>query len=207
MDNNIIQKHFSYISEKQKNQFEQMGILYKEWNKKINVISRKDIDNLYLHHILHSLVIAKIINFKSGSNILDLGTGGGFPGLPLAILFPKCNFVLVDSIGKKLKVVDDIAKQLGLQNIKTIHSRAESISGKYDFVVCRAVARLDDVWSWVNSKISPVAINKLPNGLIYLKGGNIDDELPKNVIIKKYKINDYFKEDYFEEKAVFLLKK
>ena len=192
-----IQKYFPDLSQRQLEQFGQLGALYMAWNRQINVISRKDIDNLYARHVLHSLAIAKFINFKPGTEVLDIGTGGGFPGLPLAIYFPECQFLLVDSIGKKLKVVEAVASELKLVNVKTKHSRAEDIDEQFDFVVSRAVTRLDTIWSWSKSKISTNSYNDLRNGLIYLKGGDISAEIPNNTIVQFYPLSDWFSEDFF----------
>lgn len=203
----LINKYFSNLN---KHQYEQLSVLlplYKEWNAKINVVSRKDIDNLYLHHILHSLAIAKVVQFVDNSNILDVGTGGGFPGLPLAIMFPKANFLLVDSIGKKIKVVEAISRELGLGNIKTAHQRAENIEGQFDFAVARAVTRLDKTWAWVASKIKPANRHLVPNGLLYLKGGDIGQETPNGVDIKRWELSQFFSEPFFNEKALVLLSK
>ncbi len=203
-----ITRYFPSLSSKQLQQFEQLLPLYKEWNEKINVISRKDIEQLYQRHVLHSLGIAKVINFAPDSKLLDVGTGGGFPGIPLAILFPKCHFTLVDSIGKKIKVVNEVAGALGLQNVKAYHKRAETVDGKFDFVISRAVTRLTPFYEWVKTKIPKESKNALPNGILYLKGGNLDDELneflsanPK-CFIKQYPLLQYFEEDFFETKAV-----
>ena len=198
----LIHKYFNDLSPIQYRQVAALEVLYKDWNAKINVISRKDIDNFYEHHVLHSLAIAKFITFLPNAKVLDIGTGGGFPGVPLAIMFPQTNFVLVDSIGKKLKVVDDVAKQIGLNNVTTIHTRAENLNDKFDFVTSRAVTRLDVAWSWAEPLLSPVSNHGVKNGLIYLKGGDIKPELPNNCIIQKAPLNDMFKEPYFAEKAI-----
>lgn len=202
----VILKYFPNINEEQKRQFGMLGQLYFEWNEQINVISRKDIDNLYLHHVLHSLAIAKFIKFKPESSILDLGTGGGFPGIPLAILFPECNFLLVDSIGKKLKVVNEVAAALGLINVKTAHKRVEELKQvKFDFVVTRAVATVDKLFFWSRKSISGKHINALPNGIIALKGGNLKEEmklLPKGEYYEITPLSEYFDEAYFLEKSL-----
>lgn len=201
-----IEKYFPSLTDLQKDQFSQLYDLYFEWNQMINVISRKDIENLYTHHVLHSLAIAKFINFVPSSSVLDLGTGGGFPGIPLAILYPETKFLLVDSIGKKLKVIDSVAEQLGLANVSTRHIRVEEIKGqKFDFVVTRAVAKADKLLSWCRTQISTKQINAIPNGLIALKGGNIKDEvklLPKNEYYELEEISNYFDETYFDEKYI-----
>ena len=203
MTADIVKKYFPNLTEKQLEQFELLFPLYTEWNEKINVISRKDIDNLMLHHVLHSLAIAKIIDFRPGTEILDVGTGGGFPGIPLAILFPECSFLLVDSIGKKIKVVEEIAKALGLQNVKATHARAEDIDQDFEFVVSRAVTRITPFYYWVRKKISPNHFHSMRNGILYLKGGNLREELEE--FGKKHKVFDlstYFDEDFFETKKV-----
>jgi 16S rRNA (guanine527-N7)-methyltransferase len=203
MTADIVKKYFPNLTEKQLEQFELLFPLYAEWNEKINVISRKDIDNLMLHHVLHSLAIAKIIDFRPGTEILDVGTGGGFPGIPLAILFPECSFLLVDSIGKKIKVVEEIAKALGLQNVKATHARAEDIDQDFEFVVSRAVTRITPFYYWVRKKISPNHFHSMRNGILYLKGGDLREELEE--FGKKHKVFDlstYFDEDFFETKKV-----
>ena len=198
----LILKYFPNLSEMQKTQFAQLQELYEEWNAKINVISRKDMENLYLKHVLHSLVIAKLIDFADGTKILDVGTGGGFPGLPLAILFPNVEFKLVDSISKKIKVVQVISDKIGLHNLKTEHKRAEQVKGEFDFVVSRAVTRMKVFQQWVRKKISTKQKNTLYNGMLYLKGGDLTEELKgiKNVDI--YDIPKYFEEDFFETKKI-----
>ncbi len=202
----IILSYFPNLSEEQKRQFQSLQELYAEWNQQINVISRKDIENLYLHHVLHSLAIARYIQFKPGTDVLDLGTGGGFPGLPLAILFPETRFLLVDSIGKKLKVVNEVAAAIGLTNIETRHIRVEEIKDKkFDFVVTRAVATLDKLFYWSKKLIKTKHINALPNGIIALKGGNIREEiklLPRGEYAEITPLSKYFKESFFEEKAL-----
>ena len=199
----IIKKYFPNISQLQIEQFNRLVPLYKEWNEKINVISRKDIDNLMLHHVLHSLAIAKFITFKDGTEILDVGTGGGFPGIPLAILFPNCQFTLVDSIGKKIKVVEGVAESLGLKNVKAFHERAENMDQEFEFIVSRAVTRLTPFYYWVKKKVSPNHFHTLRNGLLCLKGGDLDDELLE--FGKKYKLHELynvFDEEFFETKKL-----
>jgi len=198
----ILTTYFNELTDIQLCQFKQLEALYKEWNAQINVISRKDIDELYLRHVLHSLAIAKVQSFRPGANILDVGTGGGFPGIPLAILFPECEFHLVDSIAKKLKVIDEVVEGLGLTNVKTTHSRVEDIEGTYDFIVSRAVAAMPTFVRWVKGKIAKKQNHELKNGILYLKGGDLTEELsdfPKATI---YNLSDYFTEDFFETKRV-----
>jgi 16S rRNA (guanine527-N7)-methyltransferase len=202
MSPEILYTHFPDLTDRQKSQFAAIGPLYAEWNDKINVISRKDIENFYTHHVLHSAGIAKVAQFVPGTRVLDIGTGGGFPGLPLAILFPEASFVLVDSVGKKLKVIDDIASQIGLNNIKTMHDRAENIQGPFDFVTSRAVTKLDVAWGWVAGKISGEQKNSLQNGMLYLKGGDIDEESPSGVEVRRFELNQYFEQPYFAEKSL-----
>lgn len=196
-------KYFPNLSEEQIRQFTALRELYTDWNSKINVISRKDIDNLYEHHILHSLGIAKVIKFAPGTNIMDLGTGGGFPGIPLAILFPECKFHLVDSIGKKIKVATEISNSIGLKNVKLSHSRGEEIKDKYHFVVTRAVMPLIDLMKTVKKNIGNEQFNLLPNGIIALKGGELNAEMAsmKN-ICTTWDLKDYFCEEFFETKKV-----
>ncbi len=203
MDSHLISRYFPDLTEKQLNQFELLKGLYQEWNAQINVISRKDEYNFYLHHVLHSLSISKTIHFQSGTQILDIGTGGGFPGIPLAILFPEAQFVLVDSIGKKIKVVNGVAESLGLTNVSGIHERVEKIPGKFDFILSRAVAPLDDLLFWTKDKLNPQNNNELANGWICLKGGDLTDELSKiKKHIRTYSISDWFNEDFFETKKI-----
>jgi 16S rRNA (guanine527-N7)-methyltransferase len=201
----LILKYFPDLKSEQLQKFEALFDLYKDWNAKINVVSRKDINNLYLHHILHSLAIAKIVSFNPGSDIVDVGTGGGFPGLPLALMFPEVNFLLVESIGKKLQVVDAICQELDISNIQTKHCRVEELSGQFDFAVSRAVTKLDIIWSWIRPKLKTENYNELPNGLLYLKGGDISAELPKDVIVRRWELNQWFSESYFSEKVLVLL--
>lgn len=200
---NIIGSHFPELSKDQIKQFEQLLPLYQEWNNQINVISRKDIDELYTRHVLHSLGIAKVIQFKPGTSILDVGTGGGFPGIPLAILFPETYFHLVDSIGKKIKVVNEVATALGLKNLTAEHQRAEKVAGTFDFVVSRAVTRMKPFLQWVNQKIKPNGNNDLANGILYLKGGDLSEEMKE---VKRpwseYQLSDYFEDPFFETKKV-----
>ena len=198
----IILKYFSDLSEKQIHQFFQLKDLYNKWNARINVISRKDMDNLYLKHVLHSLAIAKLIYFEKGTKILDVGTGGGFPGIPLAVLFPKAEFLLVDSIEKKIKVVNEVSSSIGLNNLRTLHKRAEAVSGQFDFIVSRAVTRMSLFQHWVSEKISTNHINTLPNGILYLKGGDLTEELNGINNVELYNISDFFDEDFFETKKL-----
>lgn len=202
----IITKYFPELSGTQRKQLSELDPLYRDWNSRINVISRKDIDNINIHHVLHSLSIAKVISFTKGARILDVGTGGGFPGIPLAIFFPYCNFTLVDSIGKKITVASEIAQSLELTNVKAIKSRAEELDGDFDFVVTRAVAPLPTLSGWVNKIIKPGGINQLPNGIIALKGGDLKEELaPFGKKINRWKINTFFEEEYFQEKSIIFL--
>jgi len=198
----LILNYFQNLNAEQIAQFEKLESLYKDWNSKINVVSRKDIDELYLRHVLHSLAIAKVISFKPGTKILDVGTGGGFPGIPLAIMFPESQFFLVDSIAKKIKVVDEVVAGLGLTNVKTSHSRAEGIKGEFDFIVSRAVTTMPTFVSWVKGKITKTQKNDLKNGILYLKGGDLTEELQNYKTVTLYKLSDYFTEDFFETKMV-----
>lgn len=199
----IIFKYFPDLTQQQIAQFEKLYELYSFWNSQINVISRKDIDELYERHILHSLGIAKFCTFKPDEKVLDVGTGGGFPGIPLAILFPETQFHLVDSIGKKIKVVNEVAAALGLKNVKGSHSRAEQITDKYNFVVSRAVTRLGDFYPWVRGKFAKENINALRNGILYLKGGDLTEEIKESKLkAELYPLSAYFEEDFFETKYV-----
>lgn len=199
----IIFQYFPDLSPTQQKQFESLYALYAEWNEKINVVSRKDIDNLYINHVLHSLGIAKIQSFKPGSSILDVGTGGGFPGIPLAILFPETSFHLVDSIGKKITVVNEVAKGVGLKNVKAEQARAEQLKGEYDFIVSRAVTRIKEFYQWIHRKTKAKSMHERDNGILYLKGGDLEEELNE---LKKpyqlYNLSDHFKEEFFETKKV-----
>ena len=202
----IILKYFPQLSEEQQRQFDALDALYRDWNAKINVISRKDIDNLYEHHVLHSLAIAKVINFRPGTEILDFGTGGGFPGSPLAIMFPECHFKLIDGTGKKIRVAQEVANAIGLKNCEPAHLRGEEEKGKYDFVVSRAVMPLPDLMKIVRKNISKTQRNALPNGVICLKGGDLQAELrPFYKIVETTDIGTLFKEEWFKEKNVIYL--
>ena len=197
----IIKKYFPQLSAKQIEQFTALNALYHDWNAKINVISRKDIDNLYEHHVLHSLAIAKRINFREGTNILDFGTGGGFPGIPLAIFFPEANFKLIDGTGKKVRVAQEVANAIGLENVLPVHLRGEEEKGKFDFIVSRAVMPLPDLIKIVKKNIACDQHNVLPNGVIVLKGGNLEGELmPYKRIAEKTELSQWFEEDWFKEK-------
>jgi 16S rRNA (guanine527-N7)-methyltransferase len=198
----LIQKYFPNLTAIQLKQFEALQGLYEDWNSKINVISRKDIEALYLRHVLHSLSIAKLIQFQAGSKILDIGTGGGFPGVPLAILFPDVTFHLVDSINKKLKVVNGVAESLGLENIYTTHSRAELIKGQYDFIVSRAVTTMPDFVGWVKNRVAKKSVHPIKNGILYLKGGDLTEELKIYSKATLYDLNAFFEEDFFETKKI-----
>jgi len=197
----IIHKYFPELTEKQIEQFTDLQHLYQHWNTQINVISRKNIDTLYTNHILHSLAIAKLIQFEKGTKILDIGTGGGFPGIPLAILFPEVDFLLVDSIGKKIKVVNEVSNAIGLTNVSVLHERAENIKDTFDFVVSRAVTNMTDFKKWVKGKFNNTHNNTLNNGILYLKGGNLSEEL-RGISHSKYEIADLFEEEFFETKKV-----
>ena len=198
----LIQKYFPNLTDEQIIQFAALQELYKDWNLKINVVSRKDIEELYLRHVLHSLGIAKIQGFKPGANILDVGTGGGFPGIPLAILFPGTQFHLVDSIGKKIKVVDEVVEGLQLKNVKTTNARVEEIKGNYDFILSRAVAAMPTFVHWVKGKIAKTSRHELKNGILYLKGGNLNEELQDYKSAKIYNLSEYFSEEFYETKKL-----
>ncbi|HYI77322.1 MAG TPA: 16S rRNA (guanine(527)-N(7))-methyltransferase RsmG [Chryseolinea sp.] len=199
----VLFRYFPQLTESQKNQYQKLQGLYKEWNNKINVISRKDIDNLYVNHVLHSMGIARAVSFKAGSLILDVGTGGGFPGIPLAILFPEVQFHLVDSIGKKITVVKNVADALGLKNVTAEQVRAEQLKAEYDFIISRAVTRLKEFYSWIHKRIKKRSSHELFNGILYLKGGDLDEELAE---LKKpyqiFELSDYFNEEFFETKKI-----
>ena len=199
----IIEKYFTNLSPVQKSQFAGLADIYKEWNEKINVISRKDMDNLYERHVLHSLGIAKVIRFKPRTSILDAGTGGGFPGIPLAILFPESVFLLVDPIGKKIKVVDEVIKALQLPNVRTMNVRIESVKWEFDFITCRAVTQMPEFLNWSKGKIVKKGFNDLPNGILYLKGGDLHDELANlQRHFRVYELSSFFEEEFFETKKL-----
>jgi 16S rRNA (guanine527-N7)-methyltransferase len=207
MPSDLILSYFPELSSKQIEQFSKLQELYVHWNEQINVISRKDTENFYERHVLHSLGIAKVIQFKKGTKIMDVGTGGGFPGIPLAILFPDCDFLLVDSIGKKIKVLNEVAHELGLKNVMGIHERAEKVDGTFDFVVSRAVTQMPEFITWVKNKVSKTSKNSIPNGILYLKGGDLSVEM-KTVKqwSKEYKLKDFFEGEFFETKKVVYVK-
>lgn len=205
MTADLIQKYFTTLTEEQKNHFRALEGLYQDWNKKINVVSRKDIDELYLRHVLHSLGIAKIQTFNEGAEILDVGTGGGFPGIPLAILFPNVHFTLVDAIGKKIKVVEEVVEGLQLKNVKAIHSRVEDIPGQFDFIVSRAVAAMPTFVHWTKGKIKRDSAHARKNGILYLKGGDLTEELQDYASVQIFDLKEYFEEDFFETKKVVYL--
>lgn len=200
-------QYFPELTEKQKNQFSRLKELYVFWNNQINVISRKDLEDFYERHVLHSLAIAKVIHFKNETKILDVGTGGGFPGIPLAILFPECSFTLVDSIGKKIKVVNEVSSALGLTNVKTFHSRVEQVNDTFDFIVSRAVTAMPVFLGWVKGKIHAKYKNSLKNGILYLKGGDLTEEMRSiNKEVTYFSIPDFFNEEFFDTKKVVYLK-
>ena len=206
MTSDIIRTYFPQISDEQQRQFDSLGDLYLDWNAKINVISRKDIDNLYEHHVLHSLAIAKVVNFRPDTDILDFGTGGGFPGIPLAILFPECHFKLIDGTGKKIRVAQEVANAIGLKNCQPEHLRGEEEKGKYDFVVSRAVMPLPDLVKIVKKNIGKKQQNALPNGVLCLKGGDLQAELrPFYKIVETTDISNFFTEEWFKGKHVIYL--
>lgn len=203
-DSNILFKYFPNLSDQQKDQFLKLDNLYRVWNEKINVISRKDLDNLYTRHVLHAMGIAKVCNFEPQADILDVGTGGGFPGIPLAILFPQTNFHLVDSIGKKITVVSEVASALDLKNVRPEKKRVEDMKGQaYDFVISRAVTRIKPFYYWVHNKIKPLSLHPLDNGILYLKGGDLEEEM--NELKRPYSLyylSDFFEEPFFETKKI-----
>ncbi len=203
MTSELISHYFPDLSQIQKDQFGELDELYRFWNSRINLISRKDIDMLYLHHILHSLAIAKVVSFLPGEKILDVGTGGGFPGIPLAILFPDTHFHLVDSIGKKIKVVKEVALASNLSNVVATHARAEQINDQFNFVVSRAVTRLSEFYPWIKGKFLKNSVNEIQNGILYLKGGDLAEEIAESGLkVQLFSLTDFFKEDYFETKFV-----
>jgi 16S rRNA (guanine527-N7)-methyltransferase len=206
LTNQQLEKIYSYfpgLSGRQQEQFARLGPLYHDWNAKINLISRKDIENFYLHHVQHSLSIAKVISFQPGAEILDVGTGGGFPGIPLAILFPETQFQLVDSIGKKIMVVNEVVADLQLTNVTARQVRVEEMSGKFDFIISRAVTRMKEFYGWTRNKVKAKSGHPLDNGILYLKGGDVDEELSE---LKRpyavYSLSDYFSEEFFETKKL-----
>lgn len=205
MQAEIIFKYFPNLSEIQKEQFLLLEVLYRDWNVKINVVSRKDIEELYLRHVLHSLGIAKIQPFKKGASILDVGTGGGFPGIPLAILYPKSQFTLVDAIGKKIKVVVEVVAGLELKNVTTYHSRVEALDDQFDFIVSRAVAAMPTFVSWVQGRIKKKSVHELKNGILYLKGGDLSEELKDYRNVQIFELSEFFKEDFFKTKKMVYL--
>ncbi len=203
---NPVFEYFPELTQTQREQINMLDALYREWNGKINVISRKDIDMLYTHHVLHSLAIAKVLQFAKDTQVVDIGTGGGFPGIPLAILFPKCHFTLIDSIGKKVMVAQEVINALGLTNAVAIKARAEELKGKFDFVVTRAVAPLPTLHGWVKNLVKPGGVNFLPNGIIALKGGNLKEEIaPFGKKVEKWKISNMYENEFFEEKYVIFI--
>lgn len=207
MTSDLILKYFPDVTPVQQEQFARLQELYTFWNNQINVVSRKDIDLLYERHVLHSLGIAKVMPFMPGETVLDVGTGGGFPGIPLAILFPETRFHLVDSIGKKIKVVNEVAAALGLVNVRGTHARAEEIKEKFDFVVSRAVTQLKDFYPWVKGKFSKSTANKLASGILYLKGGDLTQEIAESgLAVQQFYLRDYFEEDFFDTKQVIYVK-
>lgn len=198
-----LDSHFSNLSATQQQQLQQLLPLYTFWNAQINVVSRKDIDLLMERHVLHSLAIAKIVDFQKGTKIMDVGTGGGFPGIPLAILYPDVDFLLIDSIAKKIKVVNEVAQSLGLKNVKAVHDRAENVTQKFDFIVSRAVTKMPTFINWVKDKIDPISINEFPNGILYLKGGDLTEELSTvKQHYKEFDISEFYSDEFYETKKV-----
>lgn len=203
----LIQSYFPNLSQTQIDQFSKLEALYTHWNAQINVISRKDTENFYTHHVLHSLGIAKVCSFHAGSTLLDVGTGGGFPGIPLAILFPDCHFVLVDSIGKKIKVVKEVSEALGLKNVEAHHARAEEIKGEFDFIISRAVTQMPVFLKWISGKVKKKSMHELVNGILYLKGGDLSEEMkPVKHLHREFFLSSYFQEPFFETKKVVYVK-
>ena len=198
----LLFKYFPELTEKQQFQFAKLAGLYEDWNQKINVVSRKDIDELYLRHVLHSLSIAKVISFLPDARVLDVGTGGGFPGIPLAILFPETQFHLVDSIGKKIKVVEEVSGGLGLENVKITNARVETLQDQYDFIISRAVAQMETFVHWVKGRIAKENRHEMKNGILYLKGGDLQEELSRYKTAALFSLNEFFEEDYYDTKCV-----
>lgn len=205
MKADIIYNYFKDLTDLQKEQLEQLEFLYKDWNQKINVVSRKDIDELYLRHVLHSLGIAKIHQFKDGATVLDVGTGGGFPGIPLAILFPNVHFTLIDAIGKKIKVVNEVVEGLQLTNVTTIHGRVEELKTQFDFIVSRAVAAMPTFVHWTKGKIKKESVHERKNGILYLKGGDLSEELKDYRTVEIFDLDSIFNDPFFETKKVVYL--
>ena len=205
MDAQLIFNYFPNLTQQQQDQFIALEALYQDWNLKINVVSRKDIEELYLRHVLHSLAIAKFISFNPGAQVLDVGTGGGFPGIPLAILFPETQFTLVDAIGKKIKVVQEVVDGLGIENVRAIHQRVEEDNNQYDFVVSRAVAAMPTFMRWIKGRIKKVSEHPIKNGVLYLKGGDLGEELQDYRTVQIYSLMDYYKEEFFETKKLVYL--
>lgn len=205
MPADIVFQYFPNFSQKQREQFNKMEELYQDWNQKINVVSRKDIEELYLRHVLHSLAIARLLSFKPGASILDVGTGGGFPGIPLAIAFPGTQFTLVDAIGKKIKVVQDVCKGLDLQNVRALHSRVEDLDEEFDFIVSRAVAPMPTFVRWVKGRIKKKSVHELKNGILYLKGGDLTEELRDYKTVQVFPLSDYFEDEFFLTKKLVYL--
>ena len=205
MKADIIFNYFPDLTKLQQSQYLKLEELYKDWNLKINVVSRKDIDELYIRHVLHSLGIAKVHNFKDGASVLDVGTGGGFPGIPLAIFFPEVNFTLIDAIGKKIKVVEEVVDGLELKNVKTVHGRVEELKEQFDFIVSRAVAAMPTFVHWTKGKIKKESLHERKNGILYLKGGDLSEELKDYRTVQIFDLQNYFKEDFFETKKIVYL--
>jgi len=198
----LLLSYFPHLTDKQVEQFQKLQILYQDWNSKINVISRKDIDELYTRHVIHSLGITKILEFKPGSKIMDVGTGGGFPGIPLAIMYPEVDFYLIDIIAKKIKVVNEVALALGLKNVKAEQKRAELVKEEFDFIVSRAVTNMPDFVEWIKGKVTKQSKHDLDNGILYLKGGDLIEELSSFPKATEYNLSTFFKEEFFETKKV-----
>jgi len=201
----LITKYFSHLNSDQQQKFTLLESLYQDWNQKINVVSRKDIDELYMRHVLHSLGIAKLQEFRAGATILDVGTGGGFPGIPLAILFPNTEFLLVDAIGKKIKVVNEVVEGLGITNVKTRHARVEDIEGQFDFIVSRAVAAMPTFVHWVKGRVKKKSQHERKNGILYLKGGDLTEELQNYKAVETFPLSNFFSEPFYETKKIVYL--